>query len=79
MKKNYFGKSAKERVYGCGIDHKDAIWVLNHFYGNLRQMFLGFKNLNLCKSNFLADIVVQLRHISSKNENDVKYRSAVPN
>ena len=77
MKKNYLGKSAKEHVYGCGIYHEDAIWVLHYFYGNLQQIFLGFKNFNLCEPNFLADIVVQLRHVSSKDENDVKYRSAV--
>ena len=55
-------------MYGCGIDHEDEIWGLNYFYGNLQQIFLGFENLNLCKPNFLADIVVQLRHVSSKDK-----------
>ena len=77
MKKNYLGRSAKERVYGCGIDHEEAIWVLHYFYGNLQQIFLGFKNFNLCEPNYLADIVTQLCHFSSKDKNDVKYGSAV--
>ena len=27
MKKNHLGRSAKECVYGCGIDHEDAICI----------------------------------------------------
>ena len=45
MKENYLGKSAKERVYGCGIDHEEAIWVLHYFYGNLQQIFWVLKIL----------------------------------
>ena len=52
MKENHLGSSAKKPVYGCGIDHEDAIWLSNYSYGDLQHIYWGFENLNLCNLIF---------------------------
>ena len=52
VKKNRIGRSANWRVYGCGIDHEDAIWISNYSYGDLQHIFWGSENLNFMQSNF---------------------------
>ena len=55
-------------MYGCGLDHEDAIWVSNYSYGDLQQKLLGFENLNFMQSNFFAEIMAQLRHVGTRPE-----------
>ena len=54
LKKNHLGRSANQRVYGCGLDHEDAIWVSNYSYGDLQHKLWGFENLNFMQSNFFC-------------------------
>ena len=69
VKKNHLGRSANSHVYGFGIGHEDVIWVSNYMYsyGDL-QRILGFENLNFMQSNFLAEIMAQLRHVGPRHE-----------
>ena len=49
MKKNQLGRSANQRVYVCGIDHEDTMWVSQYVNGDLIQIFRGFENSNARK------------------------------
>ena len=55
-------------MYGSGIDHEHALWVSNNSYGDLQHIFWGFKNLNLCKPIFLAEIMAELRRVGQRQE-----------
>ena len=68
MKENHLGSSAKKPVYGCGIDHRDTIWVSNYSYGNLQQILWGFENLNFRKPILWAEIMAQLRNVGLSPE-----------
>ena len=30
-------------MYGCGLDHEDAVWVSNYSHGDLLHIFWGFE------------------------------------
>ena len=44
MKKNHLGRSAKERVHGCGVVREDAIRVSYYSHDDMEQVNWGFEN-----------------------------------
>ena len=60
-------------MYGCGIDHEDAIWVSNYSYGDLQHIFWGFENLHFMQFDFFGRNNDTTPPCWSKTRNGVKF------